>query len=93
MKYFKNVWADNGDMISYHYTGTGSTHTDITRDGTRGIAGSFKHKFKTITRFYNQHFWDFDKMRMIALLMQNNQLEAEANLIPSKMKEREKEYS
>lgn len=24
---FKNAWADAGDMISKHYTGTGSTHT------------------------------------------------------------------
>lgn len=24
---FKNAWADAGDAISKHYTGTGSTHT------------------------------------------------------------------
>lgn len=59
IKSFKSIWADNGDMISYHYTGTGSTHTDITREGTRSFTGAFKHKFKTITRFYNQLFWDF----------------------------------
>jgi hypothetical protein len=23
---FKNAWTDSGDMISKHYTGTGSTH-------------------------------------------------------------------
>jgi hypothetical protein len=23
----KHIWADNGDAISKHYTGTGSTHT------------------------------------------------------------------
>jgi hypothetical protein len=80
-------------MISYHYTGTGSTHTDITRDGFRSFAGSFKHKLKTITRFYNQHFWDFDRVRMINLLLQNNQSEMEACMIPLKLKEREKEYS
>jgi hypothetical protein len=26
---FKCTWADCGDMISKHYTGTGSTHTDV----------------------------------------------------------------
>lgn len=93
MRSFKTIWADNGDMISYHYTGTGSTHTDITRDGTRGFTGTFKHKLKTITRFYNQHFWDFDRVRMINLLLQNNQSEVEACTIPAKLKEREKEYS
>lgn len=25
---FRNIWADNGDAISFHYTGTGSTHTE-----------------------------------------------------------------
>lgn len=25
---FRNIWADNGDAVSYHYTGTGSTHTE-----------------------------------------------------------------
>ena len=28
IKYFRNIWADNGDFISMHYTGTGSTHTE-----------------------------------------------------------------
>ena len=28
IKNFRNIWADNGDNISYHYTGTGSTHTE-----------------------------------------------------------------
>ena len=83
---FKTAWADNGDMISYHYTGTGSTHTDITRDGTRSFSGNFKHKLKTITRFYNQHFWDFDRVRIINLLLQNNQLDMEACMIPTKLK-------
>lgn len=77
-------------MISFHYTGTGSTHTDITRQGTRGIRGSFQHKFKTITRFYNQHFWDFDKMRMIELLLQHS--DTQAFMIPARLKEKEKEY-
>jgi hypothetical protein len=25
---FRHIWADNGDAISFHYTGTGSTHTE-----------------------------------------------------------------
>ncbi len=28
IKNFRHIWADNGDAISYHYTGTGSTHTE-----------------------------------------------------------------
>ena len=68
-KKFRSIWADNGDMISFHYTGTGSTHTDITRDGKRGLTGEFKHKYKSITRFYNQNFWDFHKMYLVDLLL------------------------
>lgn len=28
LKKFNNVWAENGDSISLHYTGIGSTHTE-----------------------------------------------------------------
>lgn len=28
VKDFKTLWADNGDMISMHYTGMPSTHTE-----------------------------------------------------------------
>ncbi len=28
IKKFRNIWADNGDAVSWHYTGTGSTHTE-----------------------------------------------------------------
>jgi hypothetical protein len=66
---FKTLWADNGDQISFHYTGTGSTHSDYTRSGTRGFTGIFKHKAKTITRFYNQNFWDFNKMKLVDMVL------------------------
>lgn len=32
IKKFRNIWADNGDAVSWHYTGTGSTHTEYSRD-------------------------------------------------------------
>lgn len=41
----------------------------ITRDGKRGWLGNFKHKYKTVTRFYNQNFWDFYKMKLVSLLL------------------------
>lgn len=28
LKKFNSAWADNGDKISLHYTGIGSTHTE-----------------------------------------------------------------
>jgi hypothetical protein len=52
---FKNAWADSGDMISKHYTGTGSTHTNVTRTGKRDMKGIVDHGLKTIGRFYLQN--------------------------------------
>jgi hypothetical protein len=49
---FKHCWADNGDGVSMHYTGTGSTHTNITREGRRNFMGVVSHKMKSISRLY-----------------------------------------
>ena len=57
----KNIWADNGDMISKHYTGTGSTHTNITRAGKRNILGMLDHSFKSVKRLYQQYVDDNNK--------------------------------
>ena len=50
---FRNVWSSCGDRISWHYTGTGSTHTDVTRGGKRGYVGYLLHGYKSLRRFYN----------------------------------------
>jgi len=33
--------------------------------------GAFKHKYKSVTRFYNQNFWDFYKMKIVSSLFGN----------------------
>jgi len=65
----KNAWADNGDMISKHYTGTGSTHTNITRTGRRDLKGIMDHGLKTLGRFYKQYMEDNYKQEVIDLLI------------------------
>ena len=55
---FKTIWADHGDMLSHHYTGTGSTHTNITRTGRRDFTGLLDHGKKSLLRFYMQNFED-----------------------------------
>lgn len=52
MKHFKYHWAYNGDNISKHYTGTGSTHTDVTIKGKRDMIGRMKHLYTSSLRFY-----------------------------------------
>jgi hypothetical protein len=67
--YLKNIWADNGDMISKHYTGTGSTHTNVTRTGKRNILGLIDHGTKTAKRLYQQYFDDNYKQEVIDILI------------------------
>ena len=89
---FKTVWADNGDQISYHYTGTGSTHSDFTREGKRGFTGIFKHKVKSVTRFYNQNFWDFQKMKSVDLLLESKDSFLENEQVPNMLREHQADY-
>ena len=65
----KNAWADNGDMISKHYTGTGSTHTNVTRTGKRDLKGIMDHGLKTLGRFYKQYMEDNFKQEVIDILI------------------------
>jgi len=65
----KNIWADNGDTISKHYTGTGSTHTNVTRTGKRDLKGIMDHGLKTLSRFYKQYMEDNYKQEVIDLLV------------------------
>jgi len=48
MKNFRWIWSDCGDLISEHYTGTGSTHTDVTRYAERKFWGYFSHGMNSI---------------------------------------------
>jgi hypothetical protein len=65
----KNAWGDNGDTISKHYTGTGSTHTNVTRTGRRDLKGIMDHGLKTLGRFYKQYMEDNYKQEVIDLLV------------------------
>ena len=69
IKFFKFSWADNGDFISIHYTGTGSTHTNITRTGKRDIKGMLDHGMKSLGRFYKQNVSDHAKQEAINVFL------------------------
>lgn len=66
---FKNIWADNGDHLSDQYTGTGSTHTNITRTGKRDFSGMLDHGKKSLLRFYMQNFLDNVKQEALDILL------------------------
>lgn len=55
---FKIVWADNADMISIQYSGTGALKTDFTRTGKRTRMGLLKDGMNSMTRYYKNNFTD-----------------------------------
>lgn len=55
---FKQVWADNADVISVQYSGTGALKTDFTRTGKRTKLGALKDGINSLTRYYKNNFAD-----------------------------------
>lgn len=55
---FKNVWADNADLVSLQYSGTGALKTDFTRTGKRSIQGVLQDGLNSVTRYYKNNFTD-----------------------------------
>lgn len=67
--YFKNAWADNGDYLSVHYAGTGSTISTITRTAKAGFLNMLDHGMKSIERFFINNFEDHMKQKAIDSLL------------------------
>lgn len=55
---FKEVWADNADLISLQYSGTGALKTDFTRTGKRTQVGLLRDGVNSLTRYYKNNFSD-----------------------------------
>ncbi|KAK5992705.1 Phosphatidylinositol-3-phosphatase SAC1 [Cladobotryum mycophilum] len=55
---FRNIWADNADVISTAYSGTGAMKTDVTRTGTRTKMGVLQDGRIGVTRYYLNNFLD-----------------------------------
>jgi hypothetical protein len=55
---FKSVWADNADVISTQYSGTGALKTDFTRTGKRTYLGALHDLSNSVTRYYKNNFMD-----------------------------------
>jgi synaptojanin len=65
---YKNLWADNGDSMSMHYAGTGSTTSNITRHGKQNIFGIFESMTKSVGRFIQSNFEDGIRQECIEIL-------------------------
>lgn len=55
---FRKVWADNADVVSKSYSGTGALKTDFTRTGKRTAAGALQDLNNSITRYARNNFLD-----------------------------------
>lgn len=55
---FRNVWADNADIVSKSYSGTGALKTDFTRTGERTKAGILLDGNNSLTRYIRNNFYD-----------------------------------
>ncbi|KAH6685424.1 SacI homology domain-containing protein [Plectosphaerella plurivora] len=55
---FRNMWADNADVVSKSYSGTGAMKTDVTRTGTRTKAGMLQDGRVGVTRYILNNFFD-----------------------------------
>ena len=55
---FRNVWADNADVVSKSYSGTGALKTDFTRTGQRTRAGMLQDLNNSVTRYVKNNFTD-----------------------------------
>jgi len=55
---FRNMWADNADVVSRSYSGTGAMKTDLTRTGRRTKAGALQDLNVAVTRYCKNNFLD-----------------------------------
>ena len=62
---FNSAWADNGDILSFLYTGTGALKSGFTRTGKRTFAGIVDDIKKSTQRFYVNTFQDKYRQKLI----------------------------
>ncbi|KAF2840463.1 phosphoinositide phosphatase-like protein [Patellaria atrata CBS 101060] len=66
---FRNVWADNADVVSKSYSGTGALKTDFTRTGNRTRAGMLQDLNNSCTRYVRNNFTDGPRQDAFDLLL------------------------
>ncbi|CAD8098525.1 unnamed protein product [Paramecium sonneborni] len=71
---FKQMWADHGDYISYHYSGTGSLHTNQDK-GQSSFLAILGSGMVPLSRFYRNNFSEHLRQESILLLLGNSNQE------------------
>lgn len=93
MDLFKNIWADNADLVSVQYSGTGALKTDFTRTGKRTKQGLLKDGMNSLTRYYKNNFNDGFRQDAIDLFLGNYFVrEGEGASLPCPLKKSHKDW-
>ena len=58
---FRKDWADNADVVSRSYAGTGALKTDFTRTGKRTRVGALRDLNNSLTRYLRNNFMDGER--------------------------------
>jgi hypothetical protein len=66
---FRKIWADNADVVSKSYSGTGALKTDFTRTGKRTKAGALQDGQNSIMRYIGNNFTDGPKQDSFDLFL------------------------
>lgn len=69
---FRNVWADNGDILSIQYAGTGALKSDFTRSGKRTTYGLMRDGVNSLQRYILNNFYDGFRQDSIDLFLGNH---------------------
>ena len=90
---FKNQWADNGDKLSFQYTGTGSTISSVTRTETQGFTALIQQGITSIERFYNANIEDNVKQSSIEHILRRKNKSVIVNKVHEELQKRKADYS
>ncbi|CAG8548769.1 2260_t:CDS:10 [Paraglomus brasilianum] len=78
MHLFRNTWADNADVVSLAYSGTGALKTDFTRTGKRTKEGMLQDFQNSVSRYITNNFLDGSRQDAYDLLTGNYEVKFRA---------------
>ncbi|OII72409.1 phosphatidylinositol phosphate phosphatase [Cryptosporidium ubiquitum] len=66
---FSLLWAENGDVISEHYTGAGSVFSGVIKNRKVSLSTNLDHAVKSLRRLYHNTFEDSSRQQYIDCLL------------------------
>ncbi|KAI9314056.1 SacI homology domain-containing protein [Dichotomocladium elegans] len=76
MAVFNSTWADNADVLSIAYSGTGALKTDYTRTGKRTYLGAYSDLVNSLIRYIKNNYMDGSRQDGIDLFLGTYTVEA-----------------